>query len=268
MNKSENTLLIWVLTTAGILLAILYSPLGSPDLYYTRNYFSENQSVDFYGAGISKGLKNVGSIQSKVSSLKSSVESFKSSVESLKTISNSRKSKGSDYGSASDLNVPNVADKNKKRYQSSSADYSGINNRNGSTNSPRINKSGASIANSGVSVSNNSQSGNNSGSNGGGSSESFSSRSHSNSHASSNSQNTAAITGVSVNLSSIDSTSLLASNYSAQKSTQFIDPGPGDPLGEPVPIPEGWGYLALLAVAYSLYIVFKNKRQAATKVSL
>jgi len=261
MNKNENTLLIWVLTTAGILLAILYSPLGSPDLYYTRNYFSENQSVNFNGIGIFKGLKDVGSIQSKVSSLKSS-------VESLKTISNSRKSKGSDYGSASDLNVPNVADKNKKRYQSSSADYSELNKRNGNTNSPKINKSGSSITNSGVSVSNNSQSGNNSGSNGGGSSESFSAGSHGNSHATSNSQNPGAISVVSVNLSSIDSTSLLASNYSAQKSTQFIDPGAGDPLGDPVPIPEGWGYLILLAVGYSLYIVFKNKKLAATKVNL
>jgi hypothetical protein len=47
MKKGENTLLIWVLSWAAVLLGLLYSPLGSPDLYNNRSYFADNQGVNF-----------------------------------------------------------------------------------------------------------------------------------------------------------------------------------------------------------------------------
>lgn len=47
MHKSDHTLLIWVLSWAVVLLALLYSPLGSPELYKNKKYFNENQGVDF-----------------------------------------------------------------------------------------------------------------------------------------------------------------------------------------------------------------------------
>src|ERR1035437_9321006 len=59
MHKSENTILIWVLSWAGFLLALLYSPIGSPDLYRHRNYFNENQGVNFNGEGISRGSREI-----------------------------------------------------------------------------------------------------------------------------------------------------------------------------------------------------------------
>lgn len=60
MKRGENTLLIWVLSWAAVLLGLLYSPLGSPDLYSNRSYFTENQGVNFnkvviYNAPTSSG---------------------------------------------------------------------------------------------------------------------------------------------------------------------------------------------------------------------
>jgi len=50
-NKRKN-ILVWVLTWAGLLLAVLYSPIGSPDLYKSGNNFSGNQNVNFASGNI------------------------------------------------------------------------------------------------------------------------------------------------------------------------------------------------------------------------
>src|SRR5450759_1973386 len=49
----QKNILVWVLPLAGLLLVVLYSPIGSPDLYKQRKYFIENQGVNFNG-----GIKN------------------------------------------------------------------------------------------------------------------------------------------------------------------------------------------------------------------
>jgi hypothetical protein len=59
MNKSENTLLIWVLSWASLLLALLYSPLGSPDLYHPKKYFTDYQGVNFNKITIANVPKDV-----------------------------------------------------------------------------------------------------------------------------------------------------------------------------------------------------------------
>ena len=87
MHKSENTILIWVLTWAGLLLGLLYSPIGSPDLYKHRNYFVENQGVNFSGVEISRGSNEV---------------SF------LKVLKNATKSSSSYQDENADLNIPVV----------------------------------------------------------------------------------------------------------------------------------------------------------------
>jgi hypothetical protein len=47
VDKKQKSILIWILTWAGLLLAVLYSPVGSPDLYAPIHYFSANQGVMF-----------------------------------------------------------------------------------------------------------------------------------------------------------------------------------------------------------------------------
>ena len=54
MDKREHTMLILVLAAAGMLLLLLYSPWGSPDLYNNRVYFADNQGVNFESRIISK----------------------------------------------------------------------------------------------------------------------------------------------------------------------------------------------------------------------
>lgn len=37
--------MIWIIVWAGLLIVVLYSPIGSPDLYNSRNYYVQNQSI-------------------------------------------------------------------------------------------------------------------------------------------------------------------------------------------------------------------------------
>ena len=46
--------MFWVLTWASLLLLVLYSPFGSPDLYSSKTYFKPQPSVDFKGIDIAK----------------------------------------------------------------------------------------------------------------------------------------------------------------------------------------------------------------------
>lgn len=39
--------MVWILVWAGLLIAVLYSPVGSPNLYTSQNYYSGNQSLTF-----------------------------------------------------------------------------------------------------------------------------------------------------------------------------------------------------------------------------
>lgn len=60
MDKRQKNILAWVLIWAGLLLLVLYSPVGSPDLYSNREYYAANQGVVFDGVGI----ENAGSVPS------------------------------------------------------------------------------------------------------------------------------------------------------------------------------------------------------------
>ena len=46
MTKKQNTRLVWVLVWAGLLIVVLYSPIGSPDYYSSNgNYYVVNKPV-------------------------------------------------------------------------------------------------------------------------------------------------------------------------------------------------------------------------------
>jgi hypothetical protein len=53
MNEKERIILVWVLAFGSLLVALLYSPLGSPDMYRKKVYFAEYQGVQF-----TDGIKN------------------------------------------------------------------------------------------------------------------------------------------------------------------------------------------------------------------
>jgi len=48
MNKKREKIFALVLTWAGLFMLILYSPIGSPDLYIKQKYLSEKGNAVFY----------------------------------------------------------------------------------------------------------------------------------------------------------------------------------------------------------------------------
>jgi len=51
VNAKVNMMLVWILSWAALSIIIIYSPIGSPDLYEKKNYSIQYQGVDF-SAGI------------------------------------------------------------------------------------------------------------------------------------------------------------------------------------------------------------------------
>ena len=45
LTKRQKGIFTWVLAWAGLLIVVLYSPLGSPGLYTSQNYYVNNQPV-------------------------------------------------------------------------------------------------------------------------------------------------------------------------------------------------------------------------------
>lgn len=58
MSFREPKILIWVLSWATLLLIIIYSPIGSPDLYIHRKYVIRYQNVNF-----NEGIKNASGVR-------------------------------------------------------------------------------------------------------------------------------------------------------------------------------------------------------------
>jgi hypothetical protein len=47
LTKKQKGIMVWILVWAGLLIVVLYSPVGSPDLYTSQNYYAGNQSEMF-----------------------------------------------------------------------------------------------------------------------------------------------------------------------------------------------------------------------------
>ncbi|NDP21331.1 MAG: hypothetical protein GZ091_09665 [Paludibacter sp.] len=241
MDKREHTTLILVLVAAGMLLLLLYSPWGSPDLYNNKVYFAENQGVNFNGKIISREYIEVGIIKANVGSLSSVVNAPKNGY-----IGDSQNI---------ELNVEDNYSKRNQRNKLSSTNYTGANpksnriiayNRisNSRKRDPGSSGNGATESSK-----------NNSGSSYESSNSIIGTLSSSNTNDTSvgkmtNLPNGIKASNVDLTLFS-DSTTMLAMG-SAQKASGS-DPGT-DP--EPVPVPEGWGFLLALA---AIYVGIKRK---------
>lgn len=70
MDKRRNNILIWLITWASLLLLVLYSPVGSPDLYKQNSYYyTSSQGVVFDGEEIpnSTNYRSIGKGNNDVS---------------------------------------------------------------------------------------------------------------------------------------------------------------------------------------------------------
>lgn len=45
MNKRQKNIISWIVVWAGLLMAVLYSPVGSPGLYSSQNQYAGNQYI-------------------------------------------------------------------------------------------------------------------------------------------------------------------------------------------------------------------------------
>jgi hypothetical protein len=233
MDKREKTILIWVLSFAGMLLLLLYSPWGSPDLYTKKIYFAENQGVNFKFCDIKNSPKS-GHVQSNYENNEIAIEDYYS--ERNKQVHSS-----GGYNSGSTVSSSRIISMNNVR---SSGSFHALSSpksseiHTGSTSSGGGSMSGNSIG----TISN-------SGNKGSGSSPADT-----------------GMTSTTVDLSLFgDSTVLLASN-TAQKVDGYVDPN-GDPINEPIPIPEGWSFLFLLTGVYA-FIKFGFAGKLLKKFSL
>jgi len=196
----QKNILVWVLPLAGLLLVVLYSPIGSPDLYKQRKYFIENQGVNFNG-GIKNAPKGKNNYQND--ELELSVPDYSSerkNTASSYPVKNTAASYGQSTGyvaiQANDPFMPNKSS-------------------NGST------------GNEGVSFS----------------------VGHKSSSDNSNFQNNG-ITSLNTDLKLFADNSTRQSIQNDQPNDGGTDPG-GDPTNPPIPVPDGFGFLMILAIGYA-----------------
>ena len=122
MNNKKKNILVWMFVWAGLLMAVLYSPIGSPDLYKSTNYFAVNQNVDFSEGNIENAPKGDGSgYQNDNNQI--DIPDYNSSVESTSkyAVNTYSATPGSAESTASSSNYPSQS----SAYQSSSNANSG-----------------------------------------------------------------------------------------------------------------------------------------------
>ncbi len=222
VDKRQKNILVWVLTWAGLLLAVLYSPFGSPELYGPKRFYIANQGVAFNGSTINYSSKIDNT--SKIS------------------INNNKKKYSSDGYSGSSENSLLEFNNNgglKKAFSNNNSGFSSrSNNQSYQISNMADHVSANSNANSGV----------------GGDLYSFSGKSSKNK---SNTDLSPGLVSFTSDLSLLpnNTTSKQAVGAATDPTT---DPG-GDPTGDPIPVGDGWFVLFCLAAMYGFW-KFKTTR--------
>lgn len=189
-----------MLTWASLLLLVLYSPFGSPELYKPKKYFNEYQGVTFYG----REILNAPLVKTANKNFSDfSVPDFASQPQNTYSISNLETDFNSSNGHVSSIYTENVT--SHQTTQGSGLDVGGIKM---SGIAARSNRNNLNIPNSGL-------------------------------------------------LSQTTDLALLADdNLTRQGAGNAIpfggtaDPGSDALMGDPIPIPDGWGFLLVLSLAY------------------
>jgi len=58
MRKKQKGIMTWIIVWAGLLIVVLYSPIGSPELYTSQNFYVQNQNVAIKKGEILNSPKN------------------------------------------------------------------------------------------------------------------------------------------------------------------------------------------------------------------
>ena len=222
VDKRQRNILVWVLTWAGLLLAVLYSPFGSPELYGPKRFYIANQGVAFNGSAInySSKLDNTSKI----------------------TINNNKKRFSGDGNSGSTENSLLDINNNgglKRAFTNNNTGFSSSSNNQGYQISNMADHVSAnSNTNSGI----------------GGDLYTFSGK---NSKNKSNTNLSPGLISLTTDLSLLSTNTTNKQSVGAG-TDPTTDPG-GDPTGDPIPVGDGWIVLFCLSAMYGIW-KFKKTR--------
>lgn len=252
MNRKENNILILLLLCAGLLVVMLYSPIGSPENYISSNSYGQNQGVVFSGkilnAPKGKTFANNSSVFSSVSI---------PNTTSLPNSSFATPSVGLNNNLPTPATVSSFATKRTANYAVVNTSESSV-----SSNTTYTVQNAASFSSE---IKNNSGGGS-----GGGSGATFSGRTSRNK---SNVQT--GFTALNVDLTIFnDLNTSQGGGYTPGSgatdpgedpmSQPTSDPG-GNPNGEPIPVSDGFWLLLLMAIGYA-YMKFSQKKKHLVKI--
>lgn len=212
MNKKRKNILVWVFTWAGLLLAILYSPIGSPGLYKSSINYTANQNIDFGGGSI-ENAKNL---------------NFET---------------GNDYN---ELNVPNYnSDESSSKLSSGNYSYA-------TSIDDKTSSAGTSYSSSESQSYQNLKNGSSVGSAGGSSfiSNNASGSSSASSAVTMNSGGIATLSASTTILAS--NTKAAGVGYDPNKKDGGQNPGGDPEQNTRIPVPDGWVFLLFLAMSYGI----------------
>lgn len=235
MNEKERIILVWVLAFGSLLVALLYSPLGSPDMYRKKVYFAEYQGVQF-----TDGIKNAPKkLKDEKQTSEEILPEYQEAPTSYQTIAYSSNTKllasNGNYSISSKL--PEIAFSSNSGikiggFGSAFTNLGGDNSEDKDYfNSPKISMAGFSL----------------------GSFRELFGSIFSKESSSNSSTELHGFFAISTDISSISDNNFITENKDLFKSDSS-DPGDG-PIGEPIPVGDGWIFLIGMAV---LYVAWKN----------
>ncbi len=214
MSDRQKNILVWVLTWAGLLLAVLYSPIGSPELYTSFDYNFTNQNVNFNGGHI-ENAQNV--------NFESGNNYNELNVPDYNSAGNSSKLSSGNYNYATNSN-----------YNTSATGTSYASSESQSYQNMKNGLLGSTMSGGNTFISNNSSS-------------------RGIAASSAVTMNNAGITTLSASTTTLASNTKAAGvQYDPNKKDGGQNPG-GDPDPQTrIPVPDGWVFLLLLAGSYGI----------------
>jgi len=134
VDKKQRNILVWVLIWAGLLVAVLYSPVGSPELYAPGHYYSSNGGVMYNNIEISNVPKIKSNVDNSYSGFTGQSYSSGMSTGSFSTVSGNTFGSRQNAGSVSWSNNSTASQSKPNSIGGSMIGISSMRKSQGSTN--------------------------------------------------------------------------------------------------------------------------------------
>ena len=200
-------MMVWILVWASLLIVVLYSPVGSPGLYSSKNYYQDNQFVVqnkemLFHAPKSTLTGNDNQVEAGLPELNQETKSIHplGNFRSIKTIE-----QGSSYSRIQIKSYRSINSPSEIQFQSGITTFARGQSRTNEGNSTAVMANGVATLSSSPEVNN----------------------------------------------------SASKQSISSDQPSGGTDPG-GEPVGNPIPVGDGWGILIFSGILYALIKLKKN----------